>query len=278
MKGDAAVKVKRSALVGSLALVGLLAAAPLLPARGQRSSKPSGKLRELSTNCTQATFSVGSGHDSFFACVTNHGNFDVRLPGGAIIFGVDQYAVCSAHGAKLHGFDAGGAEAGFGPAVITQPTPGTFPVTITRDTTDGVFRLTQAWGEPDAIEHDVTVTMTLTNVSLFTQSDLSLSRGADIDIGDFRDDIGARSDAAYQYDQGEVGLGLGALTFLTTHQAVHEPEADWYTSTPGEGRNGCNVVSQTGAPGALTSRVLYYFDGPMAPGASRTVKFRYYRV
>jgi hypothetical protein len=83
----------------------------------------------------------------------------------------------------LFGHDTGAVREGFGPATIAQPNPGAFPLTVTRNTSDGKFKLTQVWDRPDAVEKGITVTMTLKNRSNATISSVALSRSGNYDVG-----------------------------------------------------------------------------------------------
>jgi hypothetical protein len=115
-----------------------------------------------------STHTSGSGTTFVKVCFSNHGNLvQFESPAGFEHIRVgsfgEGYVVCS--GTTAHGFDAGSTEAGFGAPTISQPNgANTFPLTITRTTTNGVFQLRQtfAW---DTTEKDVTITMTLTNRS-----------------------------------------------------------------------------------------------------------------
>ncbi|HEX3033904.1 MAG TPA: hypothetical protein VHT73_02070, partial [Thermodesulfobacteriota bacterium] len=152
------------------------------------------ELSMANTSC-HTTLSSGSGANFMKICISNHGNpvqfespknFEhIRL--GSIGEG---YVVCSNLTSVVHGYDAGFAESGFGPPTINQPNgSNTLPLTITRDTTDGVFRLKQTFSR-DSNEKDVTITMTLTNISSSNRSDVILDRYFDGDIdNDFSDDI-----------------------------------------------------------------------------------------
>ena len=90
------------------------------------------------------------------------------------------YALCS--GTRVRGYDAGLDESGFGPATIIQPGgPGTFPLSVVRTTTDGVFQLTQAYTR-DTGENDFTVAMTVKNLSAASVSAVKLARYFNGDI------------------------------------------------------------------------------------------------
>src|ERR671910_2352055 len=117
----------------------------------------------------KASFASGSGSNFLGVKVSDHGNlvsFESPVNQEAVFGGREGYAVCSNFTGTIHGHDTGDVESGFGPPTFAQPNgAGTFPLTVTRKSTDGKFQLTQVWNKPDAIEKDVTVTMTLKNLS-----------------------------------------------------------------------------------------------------------------
>jgi hypothetical protein len=241
------------------------------------------------TNGSQATFSSGSDATYMLVQLSDHGNLTVfESPAGLDSVFAEGYAVCSSGGAAVHGYDVGSLEEGFGEPTIVQPTAGAFPVTVTRNTTDGRFQLQQVWAKPDATEKDVTVTMTLKNISAATVSGVRLSRTADIDSGSDTGvtDLGARtSDSAFQWDDPSgtapdpsEGRRLTALTFNTAHTTAIESYSSWGGISGTQ--TGCTPVAQTTpvtTPDGLTMRAVYNL-GNMAAGQSKTVKFEYGRM
>jgi hypothetical protein len=243
----------------------------------------------------RASFASGTGVNLLRVGVSEHGNLSsFESPAGAeaVFNGQEGYAVCSfssAAGDVVHGHDTGGVEAGFGPPTIVQPNPGAFPLTVIRNTTDGKFRLEQVWNRPDAVEKDITVTMTLKNRSNATITSVALSRSGNYDVGSSSADAGARTnDTALLWDdyngidasQGSpaVGAKMTALTFGTPHVLDVEDRFDW-VDPPGT-RKGCNAVStETPAPdgGNYVMRVGYGL-GDFGAGESKTVKFGIGRV
>ena len=99
-----------------------------------------------STDC-QSTFHVGSGQTAIAFCVTANGNiayFSSGLP--QIQDGAEGYALCNGSGADAWDLGLYGDSGNWLPAVITQPGgPGTFPLTISRSTSDGWKTITQAF-------------------------------------------------------------------------------------------------------------------------------------
>ncbi len=252
----------------SLALlaVGLLTSLVFsMPAVGeqndsQKSAPGSGKKDggvavQSGATAVKASFASGSGFNFLGVKVSNHGNLiSFESPAGrqAVFGGREGYAVCS-QGGLVHGHDTGDVEEGFGAPTFAQPNgAGTFPLTVTRRTTDGKFQLTQVWNKPDPVEKDVTVAMTLKNVSGGPiDNNVLLSRSGD--SAWMWDDEGGP-------DRQPAGLKLTALTFGTNHAAR------MFTQTP------------TPESRDLAMRVFYIFEGGLAAGQSKTVKFEYGRM
>src|SRR5215203_3309671 len=182
--------------------------------------KSSGDVSIQSTT-VKASFASGSGANFLGVKVSNHGNLtSFESPQGKenLFSGAEGYAVCSNFNNTTNGHDTGEVEGGFGTPTFVQPTAGKFPLTVTRNTTDGKFQLKQVWAKPDAIEKDVTVTMTLTNRSNAAIQGVFLARSGDFDVGDSSTDLGARTgDSAWLWDDVETnfasagGLMLSAL-------------------------------------------------------------------
>lgn len=155
----------------------------------------------------------------FKICISAHGNL-VRLESAGeeeIRVGEigEGYAVCSGAGPTLHGFDAGFDEAGFGPATITQPAANTFPLTIKRDTTDGIFRVVQTidW-RPE--EREVSITMRIKNLSNTARNNVRLIRYFDGDMNGTagNDDYQGTTYSAYAFEHG-FPYSVLSLTGLT---------------------------------------------------------------
>ena len=241
----------------------------------------------------KASFANGSGNNFLGVKVSDHGNLtSFESPAGQeqVFGGREGYAVCSNNGSTHNGHDTGDVEGGFAAPTFSQPNgAGTFPLTVTRRTTDGKFQLTQVWATPDAVEKDVTVTMTLKNISSATIEGVLLSRSGDFDVGDQSADRGARTnDSAWLWDDATLvsppgGLMLTALSFGTSHLTGIETASTWVgdgTQTHPGSRQGCGadrVNTPTTTASDLTMKVFYLF-GNMSAGQSRTVKFEYGRM
>ncbi|KAA1418976.1 hypothetical protein F0U44_10950 [Nocardioides humilatus] len=137
-----------------------------------------------------STHTFSSGSTLFETCFTSDGNmveFKVGVVGGGpfelIRSGafVEGYALCSTAGG-VSGFDASVlGETGFNDPTIAQPGgANTFPLTITRTTTDGRFSLKQKFSA--SASRIVTITMSVTNTSGGDLAGVKLSRLGDIDL------------------------------------------------------------------------------------------------
>ena len=240
-----------------------------------------------STSTPKASFASGSGANFLGVKVSDHGNLmSFESPQGqeATFDGQEGYALCSNSSATVHGHDTGSAEAGFGTPTFSQFNgTGTFPLTVTRKTTDGKLKLVQVWNKPDAVEKDVTLTMTVTNISGAQINGVVLSRSGDFDVGSGSADQGARTaDSAWQWDDSSsgnapaVGTMLTALTVGTGHQTLIERRPEWTDFT----RPGCVPGGGLATPTSvqdLAMRVFYQL-GDLAASQSKTVKFEYERM
>jgi hypothetical protein len=251
------------------------------------SQNSSGGDVSIQSTTQQASFTSGSGPTFLRVAVSDHGNLlSYESPQLAqSLGGLEGYVLCSQGGSSVHGYDYGPGEAGFGAPTISQPNgAGTFPLTVTRNTTDGKFQLKQVWNKPDNIEKDVTVTMTLQNLSSTTISGVVLSRTGDVNaggVGTDPNDFGTHtSDSALQWDDldvvgpSAVGLMLTSLTFGTSHTPYIENRSGWNPT-------GCFPSGQVQTPVItrqdLAMRVNYNL-GDIAAGRSKTVKFEYGRM
>lgn len=240
----------------------------------------------------KASFTSGSGATYLHIEVSDHGNLlAFESPQGQVQTGTEEgYAVCSGDSSFTHhGYDIGsGIESGFGTPTFAQPNgAGTFPLTVTRNTTDGKFQLKQVWAKPDATEKDITVTMTLKNRSSSTINTPALSRTGDFQVGATASDWGARTDdSAFQWDDHSNGpdhpangLQLTALTFATKHLAFIQSASLF--NDPNIGATTCSPATDTGTPttaaGDWAMKVNYVL-GNLSAGASESVKYEYSRM
>ena len=180
------------------------------------------------------------------------------------------YALCS--GTQVYAYDAGFDEAGWGPATVKQPANGqTFPVTVTRTTTDGTFQLVQiiainANKASQSPEREVTMQMKLTNLSASTVNNVYLTRYADFDVdGTSDDDI----------------FSISRDTVLA-HSGVQQSPGVWIDAPAGHGimltgLTGTGVTGPTNLPaGDFAGRVAVQV-GNVPAGSSKTINFVYRR-
>lgn len=237
------------------------------------------------TNCF-SSYTNGSGPTLLKFCVSQNGTipqFESPATSQELV-AEEGYAVasqCGTTSAVTHGADAGINEGGFNVPVITQVNgPNTFPLTITRTTTDGVFKLTQSFGRNNA-EKSVSITMTLKNLSATTVPNVLLTRyftdALFITLNRF-----ARSfDSVWGWDG--YGFSLTAENPAIAHATVVQDRNSWLSGGPGGLGDGCVISSavDTGTPTNPTSngwagRFVYQL-GNMGPGAAKTVKVEYRR-
>ena len=240
----------------------------------------------IQSTTVKASFASGTGANRLSVKVSDHGNLaSFESPAGqeAVFGGNEGYVLCTGDGATVHGHDTGSVEGGFGTPTFSQPNgAGTFPLTVTRNTTGGAFELKQVWAKPDATEKDVTVTMTLKNLSSAALSGVTLVRTGDFDVGTSATDRGAATnDSVWQWDDVRatdsppVGLMLTALTFGTSHAGRMDVQSFWVES----GRRNCYGTSDNTptAEGDYAMRMIYLL-GNLSAGQSKTVKFSYGRM
>jgi hypothetical protein len=275
-------------LLVTVGLVLLLVGGVAVSQQRQESSySKSGGDVSIQSFTQKAAFTSGSGATFLRVAVSDAGNLlEFESPQGRQSVTREGYALCSDSFSTLHGYDIGASQTGFGTPTFSQPNgAGTFPLTVTRNSTDGKLQLKQVWAKPDATEKDVTVTMTATNRTSSKISSVVISRFGDIDAGgndpfEGFDDRGSRTqDTVFQWDdygdggQVQIGLMLTALTFQRPHTPYIEDLDNW---SP----NHCQVSTPLFGPDGFTTRQdlamrMIYFLGDIAAGASKSVKFEY---
>ena len=242
-----------------------------------------------------STHTFGSSRTFMKVCITEDGNLlQFESPASQEhIFNSgpvgEGYVLCSPSGNNgVHGFDTAGLESGFGDSTITQPKgPNTFPLTIVRETTDGIFRLQQTFSR-DTAEHDLTITMKVTNVSGIARSVVRLHRYYNGNLGnDGNSDVWDKAEDSVWGRQGNNnrnGLMLTALTYATPHNVFVEEVSEWNPSffpvVGAQTARGCSPQnpppSTPTSPGDFVGRVAYEL-GTINPNKSKTVKVLYRR-
>jgi len=286
------------ALLTALAATILALSAFSVPAIGDQSDDPNQSasgaskkvaavsLASATATTPKASFASGSGGNYLGVMVSNHGNLmSFESPQGQeqVFSGQEGYAVCSNFSSTVHGHDTGSVEGGFGAPAFSQPTAGEFPLTVTRKTTDGKFQLKQVWSKPDATEKDVTVTMTLKNLSSATIHNVFLSRSGDFDAGATSQNQGARTlDSAWQWNDQSTesasrpptGVMLTAATFWAVQDTFVEPRSDWVGGTH---ENCFARVPALTTPTSVQDLAMraHYALFSLSAGQSKTVRFEY---
>ncbi len=234
-----------------------------------------------------ATFSAGRGDGYMRVEVTRHGNLLFESPQGVLLTAFDDgYALCApaptmeAFAYDLPVGEVWPLEQGFTSASVKQPTPGAFPVKIIRKTTDGRLRVDQTWQVPDAAERDVTVRMTVRNLTLTTIDDVALMRSADAhyseDLSWFF--LGATTDdTAFQWWQDLAsedvrGLAMTAGSLGRPHEAGMSTDVDLALSCGGFAEMYPDALRGGGFP-----QVVYQL-GTLEPREEARFVFSYRRM
>lgn len=218
-------------------------------------------------------FTTGAGAKKIAYCVSPNANL-VRFEspaGSEHIFDGDLsfegYAVCSAtgtHGHDYSNFDEGGFGAS---TTLASSSSG---VTIQRSTTDGVFKLVTKFSR-DTKEMDLTVAVTLTNLTAVAQTNVQYRRLVNLHPNTA---VFSRWHAtpdevtAYVVTGGRPGASLNALSFdvphtMTIEQLASSSLLDCAPDDPQP--DGTSYIN--GAAGLL------YNLGTIGAGKSKTVSF-----
>jgi len=231
------------------------------------------------------TFSAGAGLTLFRWTVTTHGNI-IRLesPAGFEHLGTgsrgEGYAVSmnTAIGIVRY-FDAGYVEGAGCAGNVRSWSPVVFETglsaagtTLIRDTCDGVWRLTQTFSR-NAINHELTVSMSLRNLTIFNYPSVRLDRYFDGDLdGDILDDTYSRTlDAVAGQDGILDNLSLTAISFNVPHSTAIHSFGGWVPSITNQASLGSPV-----GPGDFVGRVSYLLN-TINSGAAKTAKVLYKR-
>lgn len=256
-------------------------------------------IAEASNGCF-SLYTSGGGAAAVNVCISNHGNVvKFESPAGFEQIGQlntfrDGYAICTGNLPTVpnvsHGYDTGGIEAGFTAPTISQPNgPNTFPLTISRDTTDGVFQLQQSY-KLDKIERDLTITMKVVNLSAVDQDFVKLSRyfEGDVDNNASAGRFGANDEAVWEWVNTTTGHGLmlsnltpGFNASTTVHTvADHNPLGSGFRTGDGcivfAGQVATPTDPATVSGANLVGRVIYGM-GTIHAGNSKIVKVLYRR-
>jgi hypothetical protein len=244
-----------------------------------------------------ASLASGAGATGFTVCLSDHGNIVQWTTPAGVDHSTrnDGYVLCSlgAAGPVTHGWDAGiSTEEGFGAPVISQPNgPNTLPLTITRVTDDGVFRLEQAFAR-DATEKDLTIAMSVTNLDRVSRNRVQLGRYFGMSPNrqsNSPNNASVTTDSVFLWDDPHqsfvsaprlvYGVALTALSYSVLHSAVVEDHDDWNPQDDdGPQRAETCTPIDKGGPQIdlldLRGRVTYEL-GTIAAGRSARVRYLY---
>jgi hypothetical protein len=260
--------------------IALLLALVAIPTLAQNSpveqARNTNKTEPLSLDSFSCRTFITPGHPhSLRACVSQHGNMHVwESPIGSDHMSSEGYAVCYNFpgGGFRSAWDKGGAESGWGPPSIVQPGgKNTFPLTITRTSTDGALRLKQIFTFNTELK-EMFIEMQLTNISGKNLNLQHITRYFDGDIvpgsGDDTYDRTQLSVLSRDYTGSTRGTMLSALTdtALTTQVQF------WSGWAPELCVGGSQPIPTP--PGDYIGRVA--IGGyVMVPGRMESVKFAY---
>jgi len=153
-------------------------------------------------------------------------------------------------------------------ASVLQPNgPGKLPITITRSTTDGHWRLTQTYAK-DNVEGDFTTTMALKNTGEYVDGGVFLSRWNAFDLDEDTGGQSAVASADSIEAAGFRGVALQIMSRTIWHNVRLSAGTGWTCSTSGGSQA---VVNQD-----LSGQISYNLGG-FATGQTKTVKFMYSR-
>lgn len=167
--------------------------------------------QSLSSMACQSTFTSGSGQTYLSFCVTQNGNLGTFYSPSnyrQLYPGAEGYAICdwTNNNYSYRDFGLYGDSGNWLNSTIVQPNgPNTFPLTIKRTTSDGIWTLTQVFSRSTTTP-SVKITMTLRNNSGVGRS-AYFERFADIDAWgiSFNEFDGATA-SVWGYQSGGNGL------------------------------------------------------------------------
>jgi hypothetical protein len=230
-------------------------------------------LEGLATNVCQSTFTSGKGAGYMKFCITENGNVaKFESPQGYSQMYAEGYGVCDTTASPLAHYDHEfGASGNWTASTIVQPKgPNTFPLTIVRSTSDGIWTLTQTFSRT-AASQTIKIVLALTNNSAGTRNAI-LQRYADVDAdGSGNDDYSDTTDeTAWTYHSSmsiNHGLALRAVpgnTFTRSAAVI----------APG-GSDSCTRFTRTGPYFGDSALEYAWFLFNIGPGDTRTVTVEY---
>lgn len=228
------------------------------------------------------TFSSGTGLSLFKWSISTHGNIvDLESPAGfSHLQDAEGYVVSmNTSSGVIRYYDAGFVEPSFCSGNIRSWSPTVFEsgvnlngTTLRRKTCDGAWELTQTF-TMNAINHELTVTMTLKNTSGFNYTGVQLARYFDGNIdSDYSDDVFSRTfDSVEGRDATLDLLSLTAISFEIDHATAIHTFNGWDPSLASQS----SLASPT-VKGDYVGRVTYSL-GTVSNNTQKIVKVLYKR-
>lgn len=243
-------------------------------ALAQSSSKDS-QFAPQYTDVCQSTFTSGNGLSYMSFCTTKNGNvatFESPKSYSQLFAGGEGYGLCDTTNGNVRYYDWGtyGDSGNWLDSTIVQPNgPNTFPLTIKRITSDGIWTLTQVFSRSTTTPA-VKVTMTLQNNSGVTRQ-VYLERFADIDAN------GSSADNWFSADW--FGAWGSTLTGLMMRATTLDGLSLGARLVPPATTDPCNVKLLSGLPyyGDAATLILWaYYGGISIPSQkSKTASLEY---
>jgi len=266
-------------------VLGILSCCSLAAGQSYHQTVNSPQLPLALVSC-QSTFTSGSGLNYLQFCVTANGNItEFQSPQGIEHLNEgtvgEGYGVCDGSTFTRYQDYAGFGDTGnWNLSTITQPKgPNTFPLKITRQSSDGVFLLTQTFSQV-AAEKIAKISMILKNTSTSSRS-FTLVRYADVDAnnadgGDFNNQFTADSDSAFGYNWALNPTQYGLMLSTEPTSFIHLA----FVQISSLGPDPCDFATN------LATNDTYFGDGSvaiafqftLAPGKSATIAVTYKRT
>jgi hypothetical protein len=233
-------------------------------------------------------FTSGSGPSYLKICISARGTIaHFESPQGSIhITGREGHVLCAdSDFFSPVGFDAGNAEGGWAVASVSQPSgAGTLPLIVTRRSLDGHVQLKQTFTR-NTLDVGVDIKMEVKNLSAAALTAVQLHRYGDLDVEQTAgNDEWRRSIRGSVWATGPPTEAQGDMVMLTTTSnafftTVNTSERFGTWNPLGSGAQSariCVAFATNNFVGDGVARIRKDL-GDIAPGATKTVTFRYRR-
>ena len=261
---------KTSTLLITIALLAISAFT-----QAQQASAPTKRAAFNSTNLCSATFNTALPN----FCVTENGNIEnFYYPAGYSQIFTDGYGVCDFTApSSVSYYDVGTADSGnWQASVVTEPGgANTFPFTIKRTTSDGIWTITQAFSR-NTVDAYVKVVITLKNNTAVARY-VNMTRYVDIDAdGEPSNYFDGSSDSGWGYNSAGAAFPNHGLSIRSNH-SIHN---FFGYNTYWENYDPCNFHSNpSSAPTQGDEAVMYVWspsgNGFIGAGKSISVTLEY---